>query len=355
MFHDANLKDKFSRTNTAIPERVVLLFFLKYPLDNMKNSYQPDLITKDACKWLLAGAVSGGYTGPDPTVRHDLIPLLSRETGKQQVSLSAGAAWFRQEQIVRTVLKRIAKEGITVWAMKGFDLARSIYPFPGGRPMCDADLFIEEKNRQKIIRIFKKAGWSKRSPGDGVFTSGIVSEMKMCKHGVMAELHSHIFYFPATFPGRLPEDLFENGRLLEPGLMGFAWHNALLLVIIHMLTNISIRPVWWVDICLLCCKVTEGGTWDKFQRNAFGTKLGPAIASTLLTASSELGVPVPGEIINSLQVKKYQREDILTRLKIGSRIPTLLNLKYLTGWKRISWGFALFWLVISRQQPLRKE
>lgn len=321
----------------------------------MENSYQPDLITKEACKWLLAGAVSGGYTGPEPDIKHDLTPLLSRETGKQQVSLSAGAMWFRQEQILRTVLQRIAAEGMSVWAVKGFDLAGSVYPFPGGRPMCDADLFIEERNRQKILRIFRQAGWLKRSPGDGIFTSGIVSEMKMYKHGVMVELHSHIFYFPATFPGKLPFDLFDNGRLLEPGLMGFAWHNALLLVIIHMLANVSIRPVWWIDICLVCRKVTDAGTWDLFQRNAFGTKLGAVIAEPLEKALSELNAPVPVEVIRVLKTAQSGREYILAKMRSGNKVPTLLNLRHLTGWKRISWGYALFWLILSRQHPLRRD
>ncbi len=335
--------------------RVVILRSLKYPLGNMKMTAPPDAITKSACKWLLAGAEPGGYSGPAPAARHGLVPLLSEETGRKEISLSCAALWFRQEQIVRTVLERIADAGIAVWAVKGFDLARSVYPFPGGRPMCDADLFIEEKNRRKIMSIFRQSGWSKGSPGDGIFTSGIVSEMKMFKHGVMVELHTHIFYFPATFPGKLPSDLFENGRLLEPGLMGFAWHNALLLVIIHLLTNVSIRPVWWVDVCLLCVKITETDTWDKFMHNAFETKLGSAVASTLTTASSELGAPVPERMIQALQGCSSGREYILEQLKAGRKVPTLLNLKHLTGWKKISWGWALFWLILSGRQPLKRE
>ncbi len=321
----------------------------------MEKTAQPDAITKAACKWLLAGAQQGGYSGPDPGTTHDLAALLSRETDRKEISLSCAAMWFRQEQITRTALRRIADEGISVWAIKGFDLARSVYPFPGGRPMCDADLFIEKRNRQKVVRIFRQAGWSKESPGDGIFTSGIVSEMKMLKHGVMAELHTHIFYFPATFPGKLPADLFEHGRLLEPGLMGFAWHNALLLVIIHLLTNVSIRPVWWVDVCLLCLKVTEAGTWDKFMRGAFETKLGSAIASTLACASSELEAPVPEKMMQALQRCRSGREDIIEQLKAGRKIPTLLNLKHLTGWKRISWSCALFWLILSGKRPLKRE
>ena len=321
----------------------------------MEQIFKPDTITKSACRWLLEGAIPGTYSGPDPGISHGLAPLLSRETGRKEISLSCTAMWFRQEQITRTVLQEIAKRGITVWAVKGFDLARSIYPFPGGRPMCDADLFIEGKDRSIIMDIFHKCGWSKGSPGDGVFTSGVVSEMKMFKHNVMVELHTHIFYFPATFPGKLPVDLFENGRFLEPGLMGFAWHNALLLVIIHLLTNVSIRPVWWVDVCILCQKVTEAGTWGQFRQNAFSTKLGSAIAQPLETAVSELNAEVPSGVILSLKNSRSGREDILAKLRIGNKVPTMLNLKYLNGWQRISWGYALFWLILSGKNPLKKE
>ena len=326
-----------------------------YQLSDMKNREQPDAITKAACRWLLYGGLPGTYAGPDPGTDHDLSPLLAREMGRKDISLSAAGVWFRQEQIVRQVLERLSDAGIEVWAFKGFDLARSVYPFPGGRPMCDADLFIEDRNRQKILSVFCKSGWSRGSPGDGIFNAGIVSEMKMLRQGVMVELHTHIFYFPATFPGRLPEDLFENGRLLEPGLMGFSWHNALLMVLLHTLTNIRIRPVWWVDICMLCMKISKAGTWAEFARNAFETKLGNSIATLLETASVELEAPVPGSVPEVLRMTDSGREDIIEKLKSGRRVPTLLNLRYLTGWRRISWFYALSWLVLTGQHPLRRE
>ena len=321
----------------------------------MNNIEQPDAITEAACRWLLAGGLSGTYAGPDPGNAHDLSPLLAREMGRKDISLSAAATWFRQEQIVRQVLERISREGRKVWAVKGFDLARSVYPFPGGRPMCDADLFMEERNRHRILNIFSRSGWSRGSPGDGIFNTGIVSEMKMYRQGVMVELHTHIFYFPATFPGKLPADLYENGRLLEPGLMGFAWHNALLMVLLHMLTNIRIRPVWWVDICLLCTKISKAGTWAEFTRNAFNTQLGNSLSNLLRIASVKLEAPVPRRVMNVLRMSNSGREDIIEKLKSGSKVPTLLNLRYLTGWRKVSWLYALFWLVLTGQHPLRRN
>lgn len=321
----------------------------------MKNTNQPDLITKEACKWLSLGAITGQYEGPKPEANHGLIPLLSRELGLSNVNLQSTAMWFKQEQVLRKVLKEIDKAGIVVWAVKGYDLSRSVYPFPGGRPMCDADLFIEEKNRQQISNIFLQDGWTRGSPGDGVFTSGIVSEMKLFKQGLMAELHTHIFYFPATFPGKLPSDLFQNGRLLEPGLMGFAWHNALLLVIIHLLTNIRVKPVWWIDVYLLCNKITEENKWNEFLLNAYKTNLCNSIAKPLETAFSELNASVPFWVIKTLQSQRSDREKIIAKLKTGQKIPTLLNIRYLVGWRKLSWSFALFWLMLIGKNPLKKE
>lgn len=335
--------------------RVVSIQSLMYQLSCMKNTAQPDAITEAACRWLLSGGVSGTYTGPDPGMDHGLAPLLAKEMGRKDISLFAAAGWFRTEQIIKPVLERISGENAEVWAVKGFDLARSVYPFPGSRPMADADLFVEDRNRQKILSTFEKSGWTRGSPGDGIFNTDIVSEMKMYRHGAMVELHTHIFYFPATFPGKLPADLFENGRLLEPGLMGFAWHNALLMVLIHMLTNSELRPVWWVDTCLLCRKVSEAGTWNRFAWNASETKLGSALASLLVTAVNALEAQVPEKVIEVLSRNESIREDIVEKLKAGRKVPTLLNLKHLTGWKKISWAYALLWLVLTGQHPLRKN
>lgn len=320
----------------------------------MKNIKIPDAITTAACRWILSGEIRGAYDGPDPPVTHGLAPVLSKETGRKDVSLSMAADWIRREHIVKPVLERISEQGFAVWAIKGFDLARSVYSFPGGRPMSDVDLFIKKEDIHKVLAVFDLCGWSGKSPGSNIFSAGIVSEIKMCRQDTMAELHTHIFYFPATFPGKLPSDLFENGRSLEPGLIGFAWHNALLMVVLHMMTNIDLRPVWWVDICLLCKKVTEARTWDVFSRNAHATKLNNQIVSILSIADEVLGAPIPGNVVDVLGKSDSGRGYIVDKLKIGRRIPTLLNLKHLVGWKKISWFFALLWLVFTGQRPMRK-
>lgn len=312
----------------------------------------PDAVTRAACRWLLDGAVPGTYAGPLPAPEHALAPLLSGETGRGDIRLTSELLWYRQERIIRPVLERIALRELRIWAFKGFDLARSVYPVPGGRPMGDADLFLEPGTRQAILRAFHEEGWSRGSTGDGEFSSGIVSEMKMHRRGILVELHTHVFYFPATFPGRLPPDLFAGGRPLGAGLMGFDWHHALLLVLLHLLTNRVTRPAWWTDVCLLGGKVGEAGSWGAFVRDAGMTRLGHAMSHPLRTASEELGAPVPRRVIEALQRQDASREGVLEQLLGRPKIPTLLNLRYLTGWRRISWSCALLSRLLDRRASL---
>lgn len=319
---------------------------------DMRKWNEPDAVTAAACEWLLRGGSRGGYSGPDPGPGHDLTPLLARETGREKELLLFEAMWVRMEEVVRPALEAVGRTTSSVWAFKGYDLAQSIYPFPGARPMGDLDLFVRKAEAPVVIDAFSGCGWSAGTPGRGIFSAGIVSEMKMQRLGVLVELHSHIFYFPATFPGRLPRDLFKEGRKLRPGLMAFSWHNSLLMVILHMLTNSGVRPVWWVDVCLLCRKVGEASSWRDFARNGRDTLLGAAVSSVLRTASVRLGAPVPEEVMVSLENSRGCGDSVLPGLRAGNRIPTLMNLRYLRGWRKVSWFYALLWMVLLRRRPI---
>ncbi|MFO8184186.1 MAG: nucleotidyltransferase family protein [Candidatus Aegiribacteria sp.] len=335
--------------------RLVVSTGLAYQLFDMKKWNEPDAVTAAACEWLLRGGNRGGYSGPDPGPGHDLTPLLARETGREKKVLMFEAMWVRMEEVARPVLKAVGRRSGSVWAFKGYDLAQSIYPFPGARPMGDLDLFVPKAEAAEVIDVFTGCGWSAGTPGRGIFSAGIVSEMKMQRLGVLAELHSHIFYFPATFPGRLPRDLFLGGRELRPGLMAFSWHNSLLMVILHMLTNSGLRPVWWVDVCLLCRKVGESSSWRDFARNGRDTLLGKAVSSVLRTASVRLGAPVPEAVMASLENSRSCGDAVLPGLRAGNRIPTLMNLKYLRGWRKVSWFYALLWMVLLRRRPISRD
>ncbi len=322
----------------------------------MKTTFsRPDEVTKAVCRWLSEGGSRDNYTGPDPGGTHDLAPLLSRETGREALYLSTAASWFRSEQMILPALERAAISGARLWAVKGFDLAGTLYPFPGGRPMCDVDFLVEREHLDRSIRAFSESGWTIVSPGWGIFTTGIVSEIKLSRAGIRAEIHTHPFYFPATFPGRLPQDLFEGGRDLMPGLLGLEWHNALLYCALHMLTNTFLRPVWWVDVCLLAAKVSEAGSWMKFTHRAAGTGLGRPLGIILSMAAHELGASIPPTVGILLDRDHRGRELVLEWLRGGPGKPSKINLIHLSGWKRVSWLFSMLWLALTGQGVLRSR
>jgi hypothetical protein len=314
---------------------------------------RPDGTTAAVCRWLSRGGSPGDYGGPDPGTGHDLSPLLSRETGRRELYLTATASWFRKEQMIRPALDRIAGSGAEVWAVKGLDLAESLYPFPGGRPMCDVDFLVDSRNLDEVLGSFIRSGWTMRSPGMGAFRAGIVSELKLSLAGVRAEIHTHPFYFPRTMPGRLPADLFTGGRNLSPGLAGLSWHNALLYCILHMLTNASLRPVWWVDVFLLSRKVTGAGSWMEFTANAAGTGLGRPIAGLLTEAEESLGIHLPPAVAMMLRRDARGRERILEGLRGERGKPTLTCLRHLHGWRRLAWLVSLLWLAVTGGDAVR--
>lgn len=321
-----------------------------FPMDSYST---PDDVTRAACRWLMEGAGAGEYQGPRADEGHELSSLLSREHGSDGRALRSQALWLRMEETVRPVLDSIHSLGRSVWAFKGFDLARSLYPFQGARPMTDIDLFLRSCDISAVRDSFRVLGWTMGTPGMGIFRSGIVSEVKMQRLGTLVELHTHIFYFPATFPGRLPGDLFRCDRELAPGLRAFSWHNSLLMVVLHLLTNTRMRPVWWTDVCLLCGKVTESGSWKAFTRNALVTGLAGPMASFLRTASEEAFAGVPERVIGILEGHPSPGSAILDGLRRGRGMPSLMNLRYSRGWKRLSWAYSLLWLLISRRPPQR--
>jgi hypothetical protein len=259
--------------------------------------------------------------------------------------LACAADWLRREATLKSVLRFMESRGDSVFTFKGFDLARSLYPFPGGRPMADVDFILPGESLWKVLSAFVRSGWTVGRTS--LCAAGVTSELKLHRNSVTAELHTHVFFYPGLFPGRLPADLYEDGRILGPGLRGLAWHNALLLVLLHMLANPGIRPVWWVDAALLCARVQSERLWNRFWPGAAGTGLGPGIAKLLASAASSTGAPVPGRMIRALEGLDDRRMWVLRAAGAPRGVPTLMGLRQMSGWRRIAWLHLLFWAALS--------
>jgi len=236
-------------------------------------------------------------------------------------------------------------------AVKGWDLAQSLYPFLGARPMGDVDLMVRPSQLRGAELVFSSLGWRAICPGRPLLTSGTVSELKLVSpEGILVELHTHPFYFPALFPGRLPDSLYAPRRRLEPGLGALSWPATLMMLLVHALTERENIPHQWVDIAAACGKLSGGGGWPELCLWLCRSGLGPA-AGDMLATVAEAGAPVPEAALLSLSACP-DRSRILAPLRYRRGAPTLLA-ALLGGWRGVSLGAAQLYRIVFGKGPLR--
>lgn len=305
----------------------------------------PDEYAVSWLDWRFSGA-KGEYPGPVPPCDHVLHPLLAG--GVQGGSrLQAGGGWTRMIETVRPALQGLADEGLRVWAWKGLDYALSLYPTPWTRPMYDLDLLVEREYLNGVLSVMTAYGWTSPPGEKALFDSGVISELRLFRSGVLVEVHTHPFYFPSIFPGRLPEDLFSQARGLMPGLVGLAHEHRLLLALLHHCQKSSSRQHYWVEEVLLADEVSRSGKW---------TRLGPALAAaglafetgTLLGIVSKLpGSTVPEDLPGELIGGSEGASRLLGMMRAGGGMPTLACMVSLKGHRRLSYMYGLMTGLLS--------
>ena len=247
----------------------------------------------------------------------------------------------------------MARKGLRPVAIKGWDLSQSVYPFLGARPMGDVDLMVPPSQIDRAEAAFTSLGWRPLCPGRPLLTSGTVSELKLVSpEGILVELHTHPFYFPALFPGRLPESLYVPRRRLEPGLGAPSWPATQMMLLIHALTESKTIPRQWVDIAAVCRKLSGRGHWSRLCLWLCRSGLGPA-AGEMLAAAARTGAPVPGKVPRILSACP-DRSRVLRALRYRRGVPTILA-TFLGGWRGLSLGAAQLYRIVSGAGPLRRR
>jgi len=315
-----------------------------------------DPVTAAACHWAGRGFPPGGYEGPAPPGDHPLRPLLGSASGAgegRSRALELAAGWLRRNRALEEPCRLMRRAGLRPVAVKGWDLSQSVYPFLGARPMGDVDLMVRPSQLRRAELAFTSLGWNALCPGRPLLTSGTVSELKLVSpEGILVELHTHSFYFPALFPGRLPDSLYEPCRRLEPGLGAPSWPATLMMLLVHALTESENIPRQWVDIAAACGKLSGGGGWPELCLWLSRSGLGPA-AGKMLAAAAEAGAPVPESVPSALSACP-DRSRILAALRYRRGAPTLLA-ALLGGWRGAGLGAAQLYRILFGGGPLRRR
>lgn len=243
------------------------------------------------------------------------------------------------EGALEPVLESLAAQGVGVWGWKGIDYARTLYPDPSMRPMSDADLFVRPEDMRSAAGVFLRHGWTMMNPGTPLLTSMVVGAVTLCRGCVEADLHCHPLYFPWALPGRLPSDLFQTPRRLGDLLLGFRWTHATLLHLLHMSSHRHLRPEWWLDLALLCGRMTPSD-WRSLSYWGAASGLGASLAAILEDCRSSTGRGAPCRALDALRGGP-SREGLPAIAAGGRGLPTLSAALAGTGWRRTSFCAAL--------------
>ncbi len=294
------------------------------------------------------------YMGSLPPVEHVLAPLLRSSADRHDRStVQSAALWTRHLTVLKPTLDLLALRGLRVWAWKGFDYALSLYPSPGDRPMFDIDLLVEPQFLDSVLETVSDSNWRPGSdqPLD-LFRQGALSEYKLYLNGVRLELHTHPFYFPSTFPGHLPSDLYESGRILMPGLMGLRWEYALLLSLLHQSQQTSSKQTMWLEEYLMAELISTRDGWQVFEKASLETGLDRENRGILSVLDTLQDSSIPKRLCRPLE-DAGSRNRILEMLRAGNGMPTLAALITLNWRLRLSYIHML--LAKISGTPSREE
>ncbi len=271
--------------------------------------------------------------------------------GARRRALELAAGWMLRRKALQNPCRRMLRMGVGAVAVKGWDLAQTVYPFLGARPMGDVDLMVPAPQLAEAAGAFRACGWRALSPGWGLLSSETVSELKLAsERGVLVELHTHPFYYPALFPGRAFRSLSAPERSVEPDLGAPSWPAALAMLLVHALTESEVISRQWVDIAAVCPKLSGSEEWRELclwlRRSGLG-----AAAGELLEAAAEMDAPVPRAALTSLSAGPDRRR-VLAAIRARHGLPTAVAV-LLGGWRGLSLGAAQLHRIVFRGGPLR--
>lgn len=151
--------------------------------------------------------------------------------------------WARYQALLEGLEPHLERAGLQLVLLKGSALARSVYPWPGLRPLSDLDILIRDEQRPELAALLCSQGWKASSDGLIFFDS----------QGRQIDLHGPDLGRAERFCG-LDEGAVWTGcqplehsrvyRVLSPA-------NGLAHLAVHALKHSYNRLIWLIDIALV--------------------------------------------------------------------------------------------------------
>lgn len=287
------------------------------------------------------------------TLAHRIQPLLfyrTRRSGTlgcfpdfvRELLLRAFHAEVATEALRRAELTRIlstlAEEGVDPVVVKGTALAYTHYELPALRPRLDTDLFVDERWKATVRRVFSELGYeeARNSGGDLLFRQALFVRRESSGFGHAFDVHwalSNVQDFATVLSFG---EVFDGASLLpELGMKVPSSVHSLLLACFHRVAHHreDERLVWLADLDLLA-RSLQPHDWEKFLSLAGERRILTVCRESLLMARWWFGTPVPNAVLRVLRLPDRRRERSSLYLNWQSQLPrALLEVGSFPGWR----------------------
>jgi hypothetical protein len=222
---------------------------------------------------------------------------------------------------------------------KGAALAHRLYERSWERPRLDIDLFITAPDAALMRRALETAGYSRVSAVDGPLVTRQFQYKRTTPAGLEYQVDVHTALFnPAAFAHVLEWTDADARAVAMPALGPHARTlsdaDALFVACLHRVAHHHDAPdlIWLCDIDRLARRLSAAD-WDLFASSAARVRVRAVCQSSLATAASLLGTPVPAGVTAKLAEADGEPSASFLERGAGELHVQWLNLRHLAGWR----------------------
>lgn len=251
-------------------------------------------------------------------VRRQLQPLYYQAIATNQVFLA-------ELQQVLTLLACCLppdqrESGVVL--LKGADLATTLYPHNGLRPMVDLDMLVPQAQQPRMVQCLQAAGFELDMPGlTHTFQQQHYRHVSLCRGENprrFVELHTSLISIAADW--RTPPIAWfwqqtEPWTGPQPAGFGPVLHLTptanLLYLAAHLMLQHSAantRLIWLYDLHMLLTRCAERIDWDVVVQQAETFEWTAALQAALARTQAAFGSPIPAGVLATLEATTTHRE-----------------------------------------------
>ena len=209
---------------------------------------------------------------------------------------------LREEKQMQEIVAAFGRAHVRIIALKGFALARMVYPGPGTRPGSDLDLLVAPDQMARARAIFEDIGYDGGAElfdaESGLYKDEYFVHKQKQQFYKKIELHWRLHSFLGISQEAEIRELFDRAVTVKSDNVTF---EALDIVdaIIHRAINNAfghdehMRLIWLYDMVLLAKKLDGPAGWHRLRQRCVEWRARLAVELSFEMARSWLGFELP--------------------------------------------------------------